>query len=39
MTQFSCIMYQLYIKVNMIALRVLVPFASTELCEAEFSNI
>ena len=38
-TQFWCIMYQSYTKVSMIALRVLVPFASTYLCEAGFSTL
>ena len=32
-------MYQAYTKVSMIALCVLVPFASTYLCEAEFSTL
>ncbi|XP_076061211.1 SCAN domain-containing protein 3-like [Oratosquilla oratoria] len=38
-TQFRCTMYQSYSKVSMIALRVLVPFASTYLCEAFFSTL
>ncbi|XP_076339961.1 zinc finger BED domain-containing protein 5-like [Tachypleus tridentatus] len=38
-TQFWCAMYQSYSKVSMIALRVLVPFASTYLCEAGFSTL
>ncbi|XP_076065336.1 zinc finger BED domain-containing protein 5-like [Oratosquilla oratoria] len=37
-TQFWCAMYQSYSKVSMIALRVLVPSASTYLCEAGFST-
>ena len=39
MTQFWCAMYQSYSKVSMTALRVLVPFASTYLCEAGFSTL
>ena len=39
MTQVWCTMYQSYSKVSMIALRVLVPFASTYLCEAGFSTL
>ena len=38
-TQFWCALYQSYSKVSMIALRVLVPFASTYLCEAAFSTL
>ncbi|XP_076320060.1 protein FAM200A-like [Tachypleus tridentatus] len=38
-TLFWCAMYQSYSKVSMIALRVLVPFASTYLCEAGFSTL
>ena len=38
-TQFWCTMYQSYSKVSMIALHVLVPFASTYLCEAGFSTL
>ncbi|XP_068227879.1 zinc finger BED domain-containing protein 5-like [Palaemon carinicauda] len=38
-TQFWCGMYQSYSKISMIALRVLVPFASTYLCEAGFSTL
>ena len=38
-TQFCCVMYQSYTKVSMVALRVLVPFASTYLCEAEVSTL
>ena len=38
-TQFWCITYQSYTKVSMIALRVLVPFASTYLWEAGFSTL
>uniref|UniRef100_UPI00358EFF27 zinc finger BED domain-containing protein 5-like n=1 Tax=Myxine glutinosa TaxID=7769 RepID=UPI00358EFF27 len=33
-TQFWCTMHQSYSKVSMLALRVLLPFASTSLCEA-----
>lgn len=39
MIQFWCAMYQSYSKVSMTALRVLVPFASTYLCEAGFSTL
>ena len=39
MIQFRCAMYQSYSKVSMTALRVLVPFASTYLCEAGFSTL
>ena len=39
LTQFWCAMYQSYSKVSMTALRVLVPFASTYLCEAGFSTL
>ncbi|XP_068234222.1 zinc finger BED domain-containing protein 5-like [Palaemon carinicauda] len=38
-TQFWCGMYQSYSKISMIPLRVLVPFASTYLCEAGFSTL
>ncbi|XP_068212635.1 zinc finger BED domain-containing protein 5-like [Palaemon carinicauda] len=38
-TQFWCGMYQSYSKISMIALHVLVPFASTHLCEAGFSTL
>ncbi|XP_076039422.1 zinc finger BED domain-containing protein 5-like [Oratosquilla oratoria] len=38
-TQFWCTMYQPYSKVSMIAFCVLVPFASTYLCEAGFSTL
>ncbi|XP_068238447.1 zinc finger BED domain-containing protein 5-like [Palaemon carinicauda] len=38
-TQFWCGMYQSYSKISMIALCVLVPFASTYLCEAGFSTL
>ena len=38
-TQFWCVNHQSYTKVIMIALRVLVPFASTYLSEAGFSPL
>ncbi|XP_042241735.1 zinc finger BED domain-containing protein 5-like [Homarus americanus] len=38
-TQFWCAMHQSYSKVNMLALRVLLPFASTYLYEAGFSTL
>ena len=38
-TQLWCVMYQSYTKVSIIGLRVLVPFASTYLCEAGFSTL
>lgn len=38
-TQFWCTMHQSYSKVSMLALRVLLPFASTYLCEAGFSTL
>ena len=37
-TQFWCVMYLSYTKISMIALRVLVLFASTYLCDAEFTT-
>uniref|UniRef100_UPI00358FBA27 zinc finger BED domain-containing protein 5-like n=1 Tax=Myxine glutinosa TaxID=7769 RepID=UPI00358FBA27 len=38
-TQFWCAMHQSYSKVSMLALRVLLPFASTYLCEAGLSTL
>ena len=37
--QFWCAMYRQYPKVTLLALRVLVPFASTYLCESGFSTL
>ncbi|XP_064100780.1 protein FAM200A-like [Macrobrachium nipponense] len=38
-TEFWCAMCQSYYKVSMIALRVLIPFASAYLCETGFSTL
>lgn len=39
LTQFWCAMYQSYPNVTMLAFRVLLPFASTYLCESGFSTL
>ena len=39
LTQFWCAMYQTYPNVTMLAFRVLLPFASTYLCESGFSTL
>lgn len=39
LTQFWCAMYKSYPNVTMLAFRVLIPFASTYLCESGFSTL
>lgn len=39
LNQFWCIMYESYPKVALLALKILVPFASTYLCESGFSTL
>lgn len=39
LTQFWCVMYKSYPNISMLALRVLLPFVSTYLCESGFSTL